>query len=57
MLGACALFGFAEALGYRLQGNGMASQITTALPLVVTLDALIAARKHFARLLDLTARS
>lgn len=57
VLGACALFGFAEALGYRLQGNGMASQITTALPWVVTLVALIAARKHFARLLDLTARS
>lgn len=57
VLGACALFGFAEALGYRLQGNGMASQITAALPWVVTLVALIAARRHFTRLLDLTART
>lgn len=57
VLGACSLFGLAEALGYRLQGNGMASQITDALPWVVTLLALIAARRHFARLLDLTARA
>lgn len=56
VLGACGLFGFATALGFRLEGNGWASQITDALPWVVTLVALVLARKHFARLLDLTSR-
>jgi simple sugar transport system permease protein len=54
VLGASALFGFAEALGFRLQGNGMPVQITDALPYVVTLIALIAARRQFTRLLDLS---
>ncbi len=48
-LGACLLFGFAEAFGFRLQGNGLPAQITDAAPYVVTLIALIAARKHFSR--------
>jgi len=55
VLGACLLFGSAEAVGFRLQGNGLAVQITDALPWVVTLIALIIARRRFARLNDLTA--
>lgn len=55
VLAACLLFGFAEAFGFRLQGQGMAVQITDALPFVVTLAALVLARKRFRRLLDLTA--
>lgn len=55
VLGACLLFGSAEALGFRLQGNGMAVQITDALPWIVTLVALIFARRRFTRLIDLTA--
>ncbi|MGH9246887.1 MAG: ABC transporter permease [Acidimicrobiales bacterium] len=57
VLGASALFGFAEALGFRLQGNGLPVQVTDALPYVVTLVALIVARRRFTRLLDLTAAS
>jgi len=57
VLGACALFGLAEGLGFRLQGNGLAVQITDALPWVVTLVALLLARKQFSRLIDLTGRS
>lgn len=54
VLGASLLFGFAEALGFRLQGNGLPVQVTDALPYVVTLVALAFARKRFTRLLDLT---
>lgn len=54
VLAACLLFGTAEGLGFRLQGNGMAVQITDALPWVVTLVALIFARRRFSRLIDLT---
>ena len=57
VLGASLLFAFAEGLGFRLQGNGLPVQITDSLPFVVTLIALIAARKRFARLLDLTTAS
>ena len=55
VLAACLLFGTAEGLGFRLQGNGLAVQVTDALPWVVTLVALIIARRRFARLNDLTA--
>ncbi|MGH8927736.1 MAG: ABC transporter permease, partial [Acidimicrobiia bacterium] len=55
VLGASALFGFAEALGFRLQGNGLPVQITDALPYVATLIALAFARRRFQRILDLTA--
>lgn len=55
VLGACLLFGSAEALGFRLQGNGLPVQITDALPWVVTLVALVIARRRFVRLTDLTA--
>lgn len=55
VLGACVLFGFTEAFGFRLQGQGLPVQITDALPFVVTLAALVIARKQFRRLLDLTA--
>ncbi|MEO6125209.1 MAG: ABC transporter permease [Ilumatobacteraceae bacterium] len=57
VLAACALFGVAEGLGFRLQGNGLAVQITDALPWVVTLVALLLARKQFSRLIDLTGRA
>ncbi|MEO7397313.1 MAG: ABC transporter permease [Ilumatobacteraceae bacterium] len=55
VLAACLLFGTAEGLGFRLQGNGLAVQITDALPWVVTLVALVLARRRFSRLIDLTA--
>jgi simple sugar transport system permease protein len=48
-LAACVLFGFAEAFGFRLQGNGLPAQITDAAPYVVTLIALLIARRHFSR--------
>lgn len=54
VLGACLLFGFAEALGFRLQGNGMPAQITEAAPYVVTLLALIVFRRRFSRSLSTT---
>lgn len=56
VLAAALLFGFAEGLGFRLQGNGMAVQITDALPWVATLAALVIARRRFIRLVDLTGR-
>ncbi len=40
---ACALFGFSDAVGLRLQGQGLPNQITDSAPYVVTLLALIAA--------------
>lgn len=46
-LGAALLFGFTEAIGYRLQGNGFPSQITDAAPYVVTLIALLFAARLF----------
>ena len=55
VLGASLLFATAEGIGFRLQGQGMASQVTDALPFVVTLVALALARKHFKRVLELTA--
>ena len=54
VFGAAALFASAEAMGFRFQGNGLPVQVTDALPFVVTLIALVVARKRFARLLDLT---
>ena len=41
VLAAALLFGFAEAIGFRLQGQGLPSQITEAAPYVVTLVALL----------------
>jgi general nucleoside transport system permease protein len=55
VLGASLLFATAEGIGFRLQGQGLPSQITDALPFVVTLLALAVARRHFKRVLDLTA--
>lgn len=55
VLGACLLFATAEGVGFRLQGQGLPSQITDALPFVVTLVALAVARRHFKRVLELTA--
>ena len=57
VLAACLLFGFAEGLGFRLQGNGFAVQVTDALPWVATLLALVIARRRFIRLVDLTGRT
>ena len=37
---ACALFGFADAVGLRLQGQGLPNQLTDIAPYVVTLAAL-----------------
>ena len=48
-LGAALLFGLAEAVGFRLQGNGLPSQLTDAAPYVVTLIALVLARRAFMR--------
>lgn len=52
---AVALFGLSEAVGFRLQGNGMPSQITDVLPFALTLLALVFARKRFRALLDLSS--
>ena len=46
---AALLFGFVEAVGYRLQGQGFAAQITDAAPYVVTLIALLFAARFFRR--------
>lgn len=55
VLGAALLFAGAEGFGFRLQGQGLPVQITDALPFVVTLVALVLARRHFRRVLELTA--
>lgn len=54
VLGAVLLFGFAEAFGFRLQGNGLPVQVTDALPFIVTILVLVFARKRFSNLLDLS---
>jgi ABC-type uncharacterized transport system permease subunit len=43
---ACVLFGFADALGLRLQGQGLPSQLTDTAPYVVTLAALVMSRRR-----------
>jgi simple sugar transport system permease protein len=40
---ACVLFGLADALGLKLQGQGLPNQITDSAPYVVTLIALVVA--------------
>jgi general nucleoside transport system permease protein len=40
---ACVLFGLSEALGLRLQGEGLPNQITDSAPYIVTLAALVIA--------------
>jgi len=40
---ACVLFGLSDALGLRLQGEGLPNQITDSAPYVVTLAALVIA--------------
>ncbi|MDR2379772.1 MAG: ABC transporter permease [Bifidobacteriaceae bacterium] len=47
VLGAAALFGFTEAIGFRLQGQGLPAQITDAVPYVVTLVALLFTARQF----------
>lgn len=56
VFGAVLLFGAAEAIGFRLQGVGMAAQVTDALPYVVTLVALFLARKRFTKLLNIEVK-
>jgi len=41
--GACVLFGLSDALGLRLQGEGLPNQITDSAPYIVTLAALVIA--------------
>lgn len=41
VLGACILFAFADALGFRLQGLGLANQFTDMAPYLVTFAALV----------------
>jgi ABC-type uncharacterized transport system permease subunit len=43
---ACVLFGFADAFGLRLQGQGLPSQLTDTLPYVVTLAALVLSHRR-----------
>jgi len=40
---ACILFGVSDALGLRLQGEGLPNQVTDSAPYVVTLIALVVA--------------
>jgi simple sugar transport system permease protein len=50
---ACVLFGLSDALGWRLQGEGLPNQITDSAPYVVTLAALVIAgvrRRRLARI-------
>lgn len=49
VLGASLLFGFAEAIGFRLQGEGFPQQIADAAPYVVTLAALLVQRMRSGR--------
>ncbi|MBP1325754.1 simple sugar transport system permease protein [Leucobacter exalbidus] len=47
VLGAAVLFGFADALGFRLQILGLPPQLTDAAPYVVTLIVLIFTSRRF----------
>jgi simple sugar transport system permease protein len=49
VLGACLLFGAAEAWGFRLQGLGLPQQLTDAAPYLVTLIVLVASRVRVRR--------
>lgn len=51
VLGASVLFGFADAVGFRLQGQNLPSELTNAIPYVATLLALVLlqARRRRAR--------
>jgi general nucleoside transport system permease protein len=43
---ACVLFGIADSLSVRLQGEGLPNQLTDIVPYVVTLAALAISRRH-----------
>ena len=49
VMGACLLFGAAEAWGFRLQGVGLPQQLTDAAPYLVTLVVLVASRLRVRR--------
>jgi len=44
VVAACLLFGVAEALGFRLQGEGLPQQAADAAPYLITLLALVLVR-------------
>ncbi len=46
VFGACLLFGLTESLGFRLQGLDVPSQLTDALPYLVTLASLFVFRRR-----------
>lgn len=52
VLGAALLFGFTDAVGFRLQGFGLPQQLTDAAPYVVTLVVLLLVSKRFRRTSD-----
>lgn len=52
VLAACVLFGFADALGFRLQGLGLPYQFTDMAPYLVTFAALIIVSIRLRRELD-----
>lgn len=47
VLGAALLFGFTDAVGFRLQGLGLPQQLTDSLPYVVTLLVLVLMSRRF----------
>ncbi|MEB4615758.1 ABC transporter permease [Leucobacter sp. M11] len=49
VLGAALLFGFTDAIGFRMQGLGLPQQLTDAAPYVVTLVVLLLVSKRFRR--------
>jgi general nucleoside transport system permease protein len=53
--GACVLFGLSDALGLRLQGEGLPNQITDSAPYIVTLVALVIAGLRRRQLTGLVA--
>ncbi len=55
VLGACLLFGAAEAWGFRLQGIGLPQQLTDAAPYLVTLIVLVLVRARRVRRTPLPA--
>jgi simple sugar transport system permease protein len=52
---ACVLFGLSDALGLRLQGEGLPNQITDSAPYLVTLAALVIAGLRQRRLAGVMA--
>jgi simple sugar transport system permease protein len=51
------LFGFADAVGLRLQGQGLPNQLTDIAPYVVTLAALAISHRKRARVAVVSAEA